>query len=297
MPRSRLPPSFNPRRWDPHMPATRIRRWKSVALAASAVLVGLTAPAAATRDLGRGHADRRRGAYDDTYYKDAVGKTGREPEVVAAHDHQRPRPKISYDQVWDALKVTDQDPANSTNVILLYSGVSREQGPQRRRHGRLEPGARVGQVPRRLRHGDRARHRPPPPAPRGRDGQQHPRQQGLRQRRQRGRRRRRQPHRRRLLRAARRGQGRRRPHDPLHGRALRRRRRLRRPGAQRQGRQRQRPRHRQALRPEAVERRGPAGRLREAPQPGHLRHGSSTTATRSSTTRSGWTRSGSHCYG
>jgi endonuclease I len=29
---------------------------------------------------------------------------------------------LSYDQVWDALKKTDEDPNNSSNVILLYSG-------------------------------------------------------------------------------------------------------------------------------------------------------------------------------
>jgi endonuclease I len=34
---------------------------------------------------------------------------------------------LSYDAVWNALKVTDQDPANSSNVILLYSGVSRSK--------------------------------------------------------------------------------------------------------------------------------------------------------------------------
>ncbi|MDF8264414.1 endonuclease I family protein [Luteipulveratus flavus] len=31
---------------------------------------------------------------------------------------------LSYDGVWDALKDTDQDPANSSNVIEIYSGRS-----------------------------------------------------------------------------------------------------------------------------------------------------------------------------
>ncbi len=35
--------------------------------------------------------------------------------------------KLSYDQVWDALKDTDQDPGNSNNVILLYTGRSQSK--------------------------------------------------------------------------------------------------------------------------------------------------------------------------
>lgn len=120
MPRSRLPPSFNPRRWDPHMPATRIRRWKSVALATSAVLVGLTAPALTATSAAATTTD-----YDSTYYKNAVGKTGASLKsslhtIISANVS-----KISYSAVWNALEVTDQDPNNSNNVILLYSGVSR----------------------------------------------------------------------------------------------------------------------------------------------------------------------------
>ena len=34
---------------------------------------------------------------------------------------------ISYDQVWNALKDTDQDPNNANNVILLYSGRSQSK--------------------------------------------------------------------------------------------------------------------------------------------------------------------------
>ncbi len=37
----------------------------------------------------------------------------------------RTQTKLTYEQVWDALKLTDQDPNNSNNVILLYSGTSR----------------------------------------------------------------------------------------------------------------------------------------------------------------------------
>ena len=33
--------------------------------------------------------------------------------------------KLSYSQVWNALKETDEDPANPNNVILLYTQESR----------------------------------------------------------------------------------------------------------------------------------------------------------------------------
>lgn len=63
------------------------------------------------------------GPYDDDYYKDALGKTG--PELkTALHGIIKDADKLSYSQVWDALKVTDQDPSNSSNVILLYTGRS-----------------------------------------------------------------------------------------------------------------------------------------------------------------------------
>ncbi|XAS68533.1 endonuclease [Micrococcaceae bacterium Sec5.7] len=57
------------------------------------------------------------------YYGPAAGKTG---TALKSSLHQiiSVQQKLSYDQVWDALKDTDQDPANSTNVILLYTGRS-----------------------------------------------------------------------------------------------------------------------------------------------------------------------------
>mgnify|MGYP006922355057 FL=1 len=51
--------------------ATRIRRWKSVALATAAVMVGLAAPAVTATP-----ASATTTAYDSTYYKNAIGKTG-----------------------------------------------------------------------------------------------------------------------------------------------------------------------------------------------------------------------------
>ncbi|GLZ29420.1 hypothetical protein Lesp02_16100 [Lentzea sp. NBRC 105346] len=60
------------------------------------------------------------------YYDPAIGKTG-EQLRDALHTIIKSQTKLSYDQVWDALKNTDQDPANTANVILLYSGVSRSK--------------------------------------------------------------------------------------------------------------------------------------------------------------------------
>ncbi|MDG6101403.1 endonuclease [Dactylosporangium aurantiacum] len=62
----------------------------------------------------------------EPYYAAAAGKTG--PALRAAlHGIIKVQTTISYDQVWDALKDTDQDPGNSANVILLYSGRSQSK--------------------------------------------------------------------------------------------------------------------------------------------------------------------------
>lgn len=63
------------------------------------------------------------GALDDTYYQDALGKSGTALKS-ALHTIISSQTKISYSQVWNALKNTDEDPANPSNVILLYSGRS-----------------------------------------------------------------------------------------------------------------------------------------------------------------------------
>ncbi|MBD0844608.1 MULTISPECIES: endonuclease I family protein [unclassified Streptomyces] len=103
------------------MPVRSIRRWKSLALAVSAVMVGLTAPA-----LTATPAAATTTAYDSTYYKNAIGKTGTSLKS-SLHTIIKPQTKISYSAVWEALKVTDQDPNNSGNVVLLYSGISRSK--------------------------------------------------------------------------------------------------------------------------------------------------------------------------
>jgi endonuclease I len=60
----------------------------------------------------------------EAYYTAACGKSGAALKS-ALNGIIKNQTKLSYDAVWDALKATDQDPANSNNVILLYSGISR----------------------------------------------------------------------------------------------------------------------------------------------------------------------------
>ncbi|SCG68097.1 Endonuclease I [Micromonospora coxensis] len=66
------------------------------------------------------------GPYDSTYYANAMGKTG--PALRSSlHSIIRNQTRLSYDQVWEALRDTDQDPANTNNVILLYTGRSQSK--------------------------------------------------------------------------------------------------------------------------------------------------------------------------
>ncbi|WP_406858949.1 endonuclease [Streptomyces sp. HUAS MG47] len=99
----------------------QIGRGKATLAAVSAALVALTLPAVVAAP-----ANAATTPYDDTYYKNAIGKTG--PTLKSSlHTIIRSQSKISYDAVWNALKATDQDPNNTNNVILLYSGVSRSK--------------------------------------------------------------------------------------------------------------------------------------------------------------------------
>ncbi|GAB3878268.1 hypothetical protein GCM10029964_028700 [Kibdelosporangium lantanae] len=63
---------------------------------------------------------------DDDYYRDADGRTGAALKS-ALHQIISNNTKVTYDQVWDALKATDEDPNNHANVILLYSGRSQSK--------------------------------------------------------------------------------------------------------------------------------------------------------------------------
>ncbi|MDG9690571.1 ribonuclease [Streptomyces sp. Alain-F2R5] len=115
------------------MLAIRTRRRKAVALATAVVLAGLAAPSLTATPATATSATATTAAttttasdYDSTYYKDAVGKTG-DSLKSSLHTIISDQTKLSYSAVWDALKVTDQDPADSGNVILLYSGISRSK--------------------------------------------------------------------------------------------------------------------------------------------------------------------------
>lgn len=59
----------------------------------------------------------------DGYYNSAENKSDSELKT-ALHNIIKSQIVYSYDQVWDQLKYTDEDPTNPNNVILLYSGWS-----------------------------------------------------------------------------------------------------------------------------------------------------------------------------
>ncbi|MFJ8808009.1 endonuclease I family protein [Streptomyces sp. NPDC102490] len=110
------------------MLAIRTRRRKAATLATAAVLASLAAPSLtaspATATTTANTTTTTSTDYDATYYKDAIGKTGTSLKS-SLHTIISDQTKLSYSAVWDALKATDEDPANTANVILLYSGVSR----------------------------------------------------------------------------------------------------------------------------------------------------------------------------
>lgn len=62
----------------------------------------------------------------DEYYKDAVGKEGQALKAVL-HEIIDDHKQLSYSEVWNALRETDEDPNNPDNVRLFYSGDSRSK--------------------------------------------------------------------------------------------------------------------------------------------------------------------------
>ena len=64
--------------------------------------------------------------YDSTYYALAIGKTG-ESLKTTLNDIIDNHTQLSYDAVWDGLRYTDEDPNNTNNVILLYTGRSQSK--------------------------------------------------------------------------------------------------------------------------------------------------------------------------
>ncbi|UED87730.1 endonuclease I family protein [Streptomyces profundus] len=115
------------------MRSTHAARALAVAALATAVAVPLTQATAADRSFvpqsvaqHAATAQVSAADFDDaTYYADAFGKTG-EPLRAALHEIiSADATRLSYSQVWDALKVTDRDPTDPGSVILLYTGNSR----------------------------------------------------------------------------------------------------------------------------------------------------------------------------
>ncbi|WP_405747364.1 endonuclease [Streptomyces sp. NBC_01525] len=121
----------------------RGRRRTALAVAAVAASVALATqlPATATATPAAPHptaaahisggpaiSGAAHAAYDDTYYKDAIGKTGQElKDSLHRIISTTQTGKLTYSQVWDALKDTDEDPNNTSNVILLYTGRSQSK--------------------------------------------------------------------------------------------------------------------------------------------------------------------------
>ena len=96
----------------------------SGALAAYFAHPGLKSPTAMTLGTGGGTPPPT----DPTgYYAAASGKSGAALKNALHGIISGGVTTLSYDAVWNALKVTDQDPSNANNVILLYSGVSRSK--------------------------------------------------------------------------------------------------------------------------------------------------------------------------
>ncbi|MEV7422724.1 MULTISPECIES: endonuclease I family protein [unclassified Streptomyces] len=98
----------------------------TAALATTAAAAPVSAPSASVPAAAPATSSAVTAALDDTYYQNAIGKSGTALKS-ALHTIIKSQTKVTYAQVWDALKVTDQDPANSSNVILLYTGRSQSK--------------------------------------------------------------------------------------------------------------------------------------------------------------------------
>ena len=97
-------------RSDAH-PGRRSLRIAATMLAFTLVLLGLQVPTQAAADIPDGYYDAASGLSGDAL-KDALHG------IIDDND------QISYDDVWEALDSTDEDPDNSNNVIELYTGTS-----------------------------------------------------------------------------------------------------------------------------------------------------------------------------
>ncbi|MFJ7271785.1 endonuclease I family protein [Streptomyces sp. NPDC099050] len=109
------------------MRISRLTPWAAGLAAASLVLVPASASAGQRDSAAPAAASTSASASAvDTYYAAAEGKTGAALKT-ALHNIIKTQSRVTYDGVWNALKVTDQDPANPNNVILVYSGRSQSK--------------------------------------------------------------------------------------------------------------------------------------------------------------------------
>ncbi|WP_328535417.1 endonuclease I family protein [Streptomyces sp. NBC_00344] len=98
-------------------------RWISAAAVAAAAVLSAAPPTFAAHPTSVTLSSTTSSTLDDTYYADAEGKTGAALKA-ALHTIISTQSKVTYSQVWTALQKTDEDPANSADVIELYTGRS-----------------------------------------------------------------------------------------------------------------------------------------------------------------------------
>ena len=61
---------------------------------------------------------------DPTYYNSALGRTGDSLRAALNSIISDSPEQFSYDEVWDELRHSDEDPCDANNVILIYTGRS-----------------------------------------------------------------------------------------------------------------------------------------------------------------------------
>ena len=64
-----------------------------------------------------------RAGYNDSYYNSTQNKTGSALKE-ALHNIIKGHTELGYGDLWDALSYTDEDPGDTNNVVLLYTGWS-----------------------------------------------------------------------------------------------------------------------------------------------------------------------------
>ncbi len=74
-----------------------------------------------------------------TYYANAIGKTGTALRTALHEAAARYHARMTYTQIWDGIKYSDEDPANPNNVILIYTG--RSQAKTYNSSGNTDPNA------------------------------------------------------------------------------------------------------------------------------------------------------------